>query len=209
MIDLEKIKRLAGEMQVALYRFSEDWFTPEEISEETKFSSQAATFIAAANPAAVLEMIAEIKRLQAQLAEATKPQGEPVAWATPMGDLTNDPQRVEFWKRQGWEVIALAPVQADRPSDQVQAEPVAWLFTNIQSGYSFADTDHDHLTDQEVWHKQPLYTAPAASPVSLETPRRLLEALKGLINLTDHKVDMRDEAKFARQAIAEAEGGVA
>lgn len=34
---------------------------------------------------------------------------------------------------------------------------------------------------------------------------RLLDALKGLMSLADHKVDMRDEAEFARQAIAEAE----
>ena len=34
---------------------------------------------------------------------------------------------------------------------------------------------------------------------------RLLEALKGLMALSDHRVDLRDQAKAARSAIAEAE----
>lgn len=34
---------------------------------------------------------------------------------------------------------------------------------------------------------------------------RLLEALKGLMALSDHRVDLRDAAKAARSAIAEAE----
>lgn len=47
-----------------------------------------------------------------------------------------------------------------------------------------------------------LYARPVpAEPVNA----RLLEALKGLMALSDHRVDLRDQAKAARSAIAEAE----
>lgn len=38
-----------------------------------------------------------------------------------------------------------------------------------------------------------------------DVTKDLLEALKGLMALSDHRVDLRDQAKAARSAIAEAE----
>ena len=51
-----------------------------------------------------------------------------------------------------------------RPAEPVQ-EPVAWLFTNLQSGdYDFCYQEDEHDHDREMWHKQPLYTAPPQRP---------------------------------------------
>ena len=44
-----------------------------------------------------------------------------------------------------------------------QQEPVAWLFTNVQSGSIEASTDPDDKQgEREYWHKEPLYTSPPA-----------------------------------------------
>ena len=53
----------------------------------------------------------------------------------------------------------------DRLTDAALAEPVqepvAWLFTNLQSGdYDFCYQEDEHDHDREMWHKQPLYSAP-------------------------------------------------
>ena len=45
--------------------------------------------------------------------------------------------------------------------EQPQQEPVAWLFTNVQSGDIEASTDPDDKQgEREYWHPSPLYTAP-------------------------------------------------
>ena len=45
--------------------------------------------------------------------------------------------------------------------------------------------------------------------MSADVTKDLLEALKGLMALSDHRVDLRDEAKAARAAIARAEAALA
>lgn len=57
------------------------------------------------------------------------------------------------------QVAAIAALRAAL-AEPVQ-EPVAWLFTNLQSGdYDFCYQEDEHNHDREMWHKQPLYSAP-------------------------------------------------
>ena len=56
-------------------------------------------------------------------------------------------------------------------------EPVAWLFTNLQSGdYDFCYQEDEHDHDREMWHKQPLYTTPPQQALTIERLRDALVA---------------------------------
>ena len=70
------------------------------------------------------------------------------------------------------------------PAEPVQ-EPVAWLFTNVQSGdYDFCYCEDDHAHDREMWHKQPLYTAPPQRlPLSDAEIRRIYETHRASVPL--------------------------
>ena len=47
-----------------------------------------------------------------------------------------------------------------------QSEPVAYLFTHVQSGDLVVSIDPDFVRDErELWHKQPLYTVTPATSV--------------------------------------------
>lgn len=64
-----------------------------------------------------------------------------------------------------------------------EPEPVAWLYTNVQSGDMEASTDPDWFDDgRELWNSQPLYTHP---------PRR------EWVSLTDEEIaSLSDNVQF-------------
>ena len=58
-----------------------------------------------------------------------------------------------------------ATTSALRTALEAQQEPVAYLFTNVQSGFQLADCDPDwHADEREMWHRAPLYAAPQPRP---------------------------------------------
>lgn len=62
---------------------------------------------------------------------------------------------------------ALSATHGEQPAQQ---EPVAWLFTNVQSGdWDFCYQEDEHDDDMEMWHKQPLYAHPQVIDKSAAT----------------------------------------
>jgi hypothetical protein len=72
--------------------------------------------------------------------------------------------RVEPHKRDDFVPLHTTPPAA-QPAPTAQ-EPVAYLFTNVQSGDIDASCDPDHKEDErEMWHREPLVRPPAQPAV--------------------------------------------
>lgn len=79
---------------------------------------------------------------------------------------TCDAAHISDGGRQWYDEKAVeAAITALRAALEAQQEPVAYLFTNVQSGFQLADCDPDwHADEREMWHRAPLYAAPQPRP---------------------------------------------
>ena len=125
-----------------------------------------AAFIAAANPAAILDLLDRLEAAEEAITEAYQR-----GYSTGQEEIEKEYQHA-LEVKEAYQAYQHQLNETEEERDALRAkieqmekqDPAAYLWTSVQSGDIEVTWDEDAF-DREMWHRSPLYTTPGAQNV--------------------------------------------